>query len=344
MELKLKLGSEKIGVRCIMALITVIAACACAFLGQLGFMAIPLAAAPMATLFILEIGRRRPLSIIVPILAVALDALLNGISSFSCLAAVLVAALAYIALSTGFFSKGDSAVAATVLVSLLVFASAIAYGCIAQQSFTLESSLEFYRQLASDLRAQWMAASQQYLESNSGGEPIDQETLSLIGDMFDGYVQSIYSGVMIFAFILVGFSYKLFVSLVSRYVERKSTVYRWRFALSPIYAIAYASIYVLQMFADGTDRFSLIVYNLVNVFTLIFAYMGFLFADAYFKMRSEGRGGGKLLIVLAIMMFGSVAWVLLSFVGAFASYAMHKSGVGVYDINDNQGGNDEQQK
>lgn len=344
MELKIKLGAEKVGIRCIMAFIAVIAAFACALLGQFGFITIPLAAAPTATLFVLERGHKRPLSIVVPIVSVALDAVFNGISSFSCLSAVLIAALIYLAIGTGFFTKGDSAIAATILVSLLAFAAAIAYGCLVQQSFTLESSLEFYRHLAADMRVQWMAAAQEYLEANSGEAGVDQQTLSLIEDMFDGYVQSVYSGVVILAFALVGCSYKLFGSLVSRYVEKRSSLYRWRFTLSPIYAIVYLVTYALQMFADGTDRFSLIVYNLTNVFTLIFAYIGFLFADAYFRMRSEGGSGGKLIIILAVMMFGSVAWVILSFVGVFASYAVHKSGAGAYDADNNQGGSDEQQK
>ena len=130
MELRLKASADNIKPRCTMAVMALALGLLSALLGQLGMLLIPLVCAPLAVVLMLERGRRRVLSVALPILLIGIDALFNGIYSFSCLCAVGVSLLIFLSASTGFFTKGDSAVAAVIFVSLIAFFTVILYGCL----------------------------------------------------------------------------------------------------------------------------------------------------------------------------------------------------------------------
>lgn len=339
MELRLKASSDNVKSRVIMAVMALAFGLLSAMLGQLGMLLVPLVCAPFAVVLMLERGKRPVLSVTLPILLVTLDAVFNGVYSFSCLCAVGVAFLIYVSLARGYLSKGDSAVASVLLVSVLAFITVLFYGCLMIGSFDLGAALEYYRDLVDTTREKWVEMLGQY--ALSGADPTAHAiTPEALRAMYDAYVLSLYSAVVIAAFITVGISYKLFVRMMASYVEKKIELYSWRFSLSPIYALSYVLLLLLSLFSNGNDGFSIVVANLSNVIMVMLAYMGFMLTDAYFRMKSNGRRGGKLIVVLSVLLLGSVAMLVISLIGIFASLAIGKAGNVYDDKNNSQGGND----
>lgn len=324
-----------------MAIMTVLFGAAAACIGQLGMLLIPLISAPLAVLFVHERGKRRVLTVATPILIVAIDAVINGFYSFSCLSAVVVAVLIYVSCATGFLSKGDGAVAATIAVSLIGFLTVILFGCILIDKVDFGAAIEYYRQLVIDMRDAWVVVFEQNILAAADPSAAQVFTPEYLRAMYDDYIQALYSMLVILVFILVGLSFKLFAALMSRSLENKTELYSWRFSLSPIYSLVYIVILVLGAFGDGRSAFSVIVSNLSNVFMAMFAYVGFLLTDAYLRMKSEGRRGAILLTVLSLLLLGSVATLVLSLLGVLASFLIGRAGNGMPGgENNGQGGSD----
>ena len=344
MELRLKLGADSIRNKCILAFVVLLCGALAAYTAQLGILLAPFVAAPLSALFLLERGKPKVLSLALPICLLALDAVFNGIYSYSAIAAIVIALSVYLALGLRIFAKADAAMLAVVLVSAIAFLTIILYGCRLNNTLSFAASFDYYRNLVEQMRGEWLSVISNYLaQSAASGNTVTLTNEDILA-LYDNYVLSLYSVVIIAAFTLVGISYKLFTAIFARFVEKKVVIYKWRFALSPIYAIAYLILYVLQLFAAGYSAFAVVTVNLMNVMMVLFAYLGLLFADAYFRMKSDGRSGGKLIVLIAVLFIGSTALVLLSLLGVFASFAANKAEKSTINQNNNDGGSDAGQK
>ena len=332
MELVIKKEAQGLGPRFVTALLALVGGFFCAFFGQPGIIFLPLAAAPLASLFMLEDGKKRFLTGAVCVLLPAMDAAFNGFYSFACLGAIIVAAMIYVSLDTGFLTKGDSAIAALILLSVTVFLTVILYGCLKVESFNFNAAMEYYRGLVREMEGEWIALFASYLEGG-GNAASASVSIDALKEMYYGYVHSAYSIIMMIVLVLIGLSYKLFISIHAKYVERKSVLYGWRFTLSPIYGYAYLAVWFVGLFATGFDTASVVIMNVSNILCFVLAYIGFLFLDAYFRMRSDGRSGAKLIVVLSFILFGATALTVLSFVGVLASVMINKfNGRGFGDV------------
>lgn len=339
MDLRLQASADNMKTKCKMAAMAVAFGLVCALCGQLGIFLIPFVCAPLSVVFVLERGKRGVLSIATPLLLVGIDALFNGIYSFSCLCAVGVSLLIFLSASTGFFTKGDSAVAAVIFVSLIAFLTVILYGCLLIGSLNFGDAIENYRSLVDTQRGEWVAIFEKYALSGADVSSYGL-TPEMLSALYDSYVLSLYSAVVIVAFIIVGLCYKMFVFMLAPLVERRQELYGWRFSLSPIYGVAYIILLVMSLFGDGKDAFSIIVANLSNVLMVMLAYIGCLLTDAYFRMKSDGRRGGKLLIILSVLLFSSTAVIILSLLGVIACFMINRASGGTSGTENNRGGND----
>lgn len=337
MSIKLCKGANAMRHRILMAVLALLFGVCGSYLAQLGLLFMPLVAAPLAVLFVLEREGKRIFTVIVPLLMLVSDALFNGIYSFSCAAAIIVALLIYASLATGFLSKGDSAVASVLAVTLVIYVTVVLYGCHLIGKLNPAASLEYYRGLVVDLEASWVSAFSEYIAMTEQPSISAAITEDVMIDLYYGIVHSAYSIVFVFAFLLVGLTNKLFARLLYRHVESKGRFLSWRFTLSPAYACVFFALYVLQLFADGYDTFAIVVTNLVNVFAFVFAYIGYMIVDAYFRMKSDGRSGGALIVFVALAAFGSTAITVLSLIGAVVSVMMGKNKPGPFE--ENGGGN-----
>ena len=125
-------------------------------------------------------------------------------------------------------------------------------------------------------------------------------------------------------FLAVGLAYKLFSFGFAKHVDMPKRVSEWRFTLTPIYAYFYVAVYILRLFATN-DVWGVAIYNLANVFMYVFAYVGILFANAYLKLKVNGKGLPKLLPALGLIFFSSLAVPVLAFIGVFATVMLDRA-------------------
>ena len=323
MKFQVKESAKSLKAKVILSLFAVFGAVAVAILSQLGFLLIPLLAAPLAVLLITEIDSRRIFSIVVPILVVAIDVACNLIYSFNCLSAVVVAVIIYIAVRYGFLAKSESAIFALVVASILAVISFVMFGCYYVGSFDLARVMEAYNGMLSEFEGVWIDAMKQYVLADETGELAATLTDDVIREMYAIVVNSAFSMLVAAVFLAIGLTYKLFERMLIKRTAYPEALLAWRFSLTPVYAIFYIALSVLSMFADR-EIFGIVIANLTNIFMFIFAYLGYLFASAYLRMRTRFRRG-KLLIIFAILMFSSAAVSILSYVGVFATFMLDKA-------------------
>lgn len=341
MELRLRSGAASVKNKCIFSLLALALGVAAAYLAQLGILLLPLIAAPLAVVFTLERGCKRIFTVAVPLLLIAADVIFNGIYSFACLSAVVAALLIHLALVTSHLEKAESALLAVVIISVLTFLTVALYGCRIVNSFDFAKAMEYYRELVKDMRSEWILTLESYVMQSADPSAAEALTPEVLGQMYDSYIVSLYSSVVITVFAVVGLAYKLFVSIFSRFVTKKIEIYGWRFALSPVYAYTYIIFSLLQLFVSGNDAFSVVVINTANILMAMFAYMGFCLASAYFRMKSEGRSGGKFIMFILVLLLGSTAFLILSLIGVLASIMIGRSGIDESSSkNSDQGGSD----
>jgi hypothetical protein len=323
MKFQLKESAKSLKARLIVSLLAFLGGVAVSIFSQLGFLLMPLLAAPLAVVFIAEIDSGRIFSIVVPILVVALDVAFNLCYSFNCISAVLVAVIIYLAVRYGFLAKSESAILALVLASAIAVVSFFMLGCFHAGSFDFEKVMTLYNEIIAQLETFWTDAMKQYILADETGELATLLTDGVISEMFALAVNSAFSLLVGAVFLAVGLSYKLFERMMIKRTAFPEALAAWRFSLTPVYAVFYIALAVFSMFAEG-DAFGIVILNLNNIFMFIFAYLGYLFASAFLRMRTRIRSA-KMLLILAILMFSSTAVSILSYVGVFATFMLDKA-------------------
>ena len=323
--LKLKESSRSRRTLIFLALFAVAGGALTVFFAYLGLIFMPLLAAPLAVIFLIESGKRPIFTVAVPVIVIALDIVLNGYYSFGATIAVIVAIILSLSIGKGVLPKGEAVMAAVIVASLISGFSILMLGCYLVGEIDFSLALEYYRDLIADGVIQWREAAEQYILSASDPELAEVLTPENIDGMYYSYINGIYSLVVILAFVSVGLTCKLFGRLLSGRLADARPVQAWRFTLTPVYAYFYLAIYTIQMFLTEADAFSIALTNILNVFMIVFAYLGVLFVDAFFRMRSGGRGVNKLLLVIVVLLLSVLAINILSFVGVFATVMLDRA-------------------
>ncbi|MBR7117286.1 MAG: hypothetical protein IKC87_06235 [Clostridia bacterium] len=324
MEFRLKEEAKSVKTRIILAIFAVLGGAAAALLAQLGVLVLPLAAAPLAVIFLVETKRKRVFSIIVPILLLVIDFVLNLYYSFTCFGIIAVAFVIFLTVRTGFLAKTESAMLATVVLAIVSAVSLVMLGCYLFESFDLSVVLEGWHGVLSEMREVWITAIEEQVALDTTGELAAVLTPEVSGAMFDAYANGIYAIVVIVAFIAVGISLKLFAWILKKYAERPKVFDGWRFAPTPVYAYFYMALYLIGSFGMGTDAVSVAISALSTVFMFIFAYVGIVFTNAYLKMRGSDSASTKVILIIIIVLFFSISLSILSFVGVFATVMLDK--------------------
>ena len=145
----------------------------------------------------------------------------------------------------------------------------------------------------------------------------------LISTLFDAYFNSLFSTIAIIAFALVGFTMKLFGIIASRFADDKSCFAEWRFRLSPLYAYLYVIAVVAQIFLR-TGVAAVVLSNLVSLFMVMFAYVGFTSALSFVSARMRHKAVAVVLVILACILFYPISVNILSFLGVFVTPILNR--------------------
>ncbi len=336
MNLEVKSNVKGIAGRVIISAIALLVGAVTALLSQLGIVLLPLLSAILTYLFVVERGEKRIFTFVTPIAVIAIDLLFNGLFSICCITATLVAILVYFTMAKSILSKAECALAATTLVSVAIGAMLIfaAFHEVGKIDFT--AALDYYKAIVAENRALFIESFENYLPADANPELVALFDPELLGALYDSYMSILISFAVILAFALVGFTFKLLVPLLNKSLIDKREFKIWRFELSPIFAYFYLALYLVGIFFSGTDTLSVAILNLTNIFMFIFAYVGFVFALFFLRRRVRSKAGAVVILVLAMLVFYTLAVNLLSFLGVFATVMLSKlraGGEGHDDVN-----------
>ena len=299
----------------ILALLSLVASVASSFL--FGDLLLPLTAATLAVLFVLEGGRRRIFSIAVPLLAIAADLLIHGTLSYLALEATVLAIIIAMFFLQG--SKAECSFWLALAVSLFVLFAMVLVAYQQTGVLELDAFLDYYIGLYKEVEA-WFTELFREVIASSGdaAEGIDPSIASTLLSTMASIIPSM---IMVFGFAVAGVSLKIFCRILRFLSDSESAerISAWRFALpTPLYVAFWvaAALNLLSGLFGTTGMFSIVVLNVYNLLLYVFAYMGIGVVVNLLTSIFKKRSLAILAVVGAFIAFSSLAIELIAYFGA----------------------------
>ena len=296
--------------------------------GALGDIMLPFAAASLAFVFVLSGFERR-----VVIILVALSALLactvigvvfNGAFTLLGLEVVAVAIVIAYAYVRGISKAGSAAIITGIVASCIVLSLCL-YAMISSGEYTLGAVKLFYEEFLNAFKSDFSVR----LNEMAGIYPdAEMQEMILAADvdvLLDSLSSIAVSLLIIVAFFLTGLTYKVFFALLMKYSDTPEEIMKWRFITPSLYGYFYIAIsFISLLVASETDSVSIAVINLYNVFTFVYAYVGFNFALTMLSSR-RSSGFAWMIMIVGIVMFSSISVQFLSVLGVLFTLYYNKT-------------------
>ena len=310
-ELKNSLSKKKTLI--IISLICLLSGVLCIVFGQL---LLPLTIATLACIFVFENETKRyfgyTLSFLLIAINVAALTLKLSVSFFSVQVIIIAALIALSFLKQS--SKAETAFLATVISSILIVASAVFLAMTETGVYTIDSVIEFYKELFESLREVFsVTAFRIYGDAFvAAGVKVSVEDFGLI---FDSVLGTLISFIVIFAFGVVGLSFKIFSLIAVRIAKNTVPLYKWRFMTTNVFAYFYVVLVFLSIFVPATDSvFALSINNMYNILMAIYAYVGFNVAVSILSAKMKPVFA-ILVVIASLLALFSFALSVLSLLG-----------------------------
>lgn len=286
----------------------------------IGELMLPLAVATMAIVFVLENGKRRIFSIVIPAVAIAADVIIHGTFSYLALEATILAVI--IAM---FFLRGSKAecsfwLTLTVFIFSLFSMALLAYS--ETNTFDLDAFIDYYIGLYETAEALMLAAFEEAMATaGTGIDGISGIDSSLIPTLLSRIASLIPSIIIVCGFVIGGVSLKIFSAILRLICDEESRVRisAWRFVLPKAMYVAFwvaAALNLIAGLLGDSGMFSIVVSNVYNVLLYVFVYVGLgvvvSFLTALFKKRSRAIFA----MVAAFILLGALAIELIAYFGA----------------------------
>ncbi len=285
-----------------------------------GEVLMPFAAAFYAVLLYLELSAEKQIpvcSIICGLLSILFNIFLFSPISIFGIAAVIFGIIIYIMYKFG-MSKCDTSILITLLNSFFIFISFIFIAFELTDIYTLKAAFNYYAELYEFLKSEFVFRFMQMYSAVSEEAIGILITEEMIAGVFDAFIKTLPSVIMIIAFIFTGISLKVYTAVLRRYHDSSDRIYTWNFSMPTLYAYFYILIYILSLFVKPEGAFGLTLINLSGLMLFMFAYTGVKFANRFLR----DKGHPKLAVVLpvfGIFVFGSLAIDILSVVGVICT-------------------------
>ena len=285
-----------------------------------GDIALPLCIATLAALFLFDSSKLKIFSILASVLVLAINALSIifglGFSFFgpSAVIIALVICISYFAKH----NKSDGALLSTLICGCFLILGYALLAMLAKDTYTVEAVIEFYSHMAEMTKSMFVDIFSKVY--NTYETIIEPEMLAEIIDM---QFYMVLSYVFILAFLFVGVGYKFFSLIVRICSANREDIGLWRFEVSNLFAYSYVVLSFAIIFINSFDNFYFVaVYNLYNIFMVLFAYIGFK-ALVYLLNKKFNKAISILMIIGALVTFTSLASQLLALVGVI--YTIRKN-------------------
>ena len=283
----------------------------------LGEIIIPVAAAALAAVFLLERGRARVFSIVTPVLMIAADVLCRGVLSYLAIEITLLAIILAIFFLRG--AKCECAFWLTLTAALFVVVSMVLASYVATKQLSVDAFLDYYIGI-------YDVALEGFTEifketSILFGIPSDKADPAMASAILESIASLLPSVAIIFCFAIAGLSLKLLSSMLSLVVSEESRKFisAWRFALPAIiyysFWVALAVDFLLGIFG-ASGIFAVAVSNVYTVLLYVFAYVGLGVVVTMLSALFKSRPLAILATIGTFVVFGALAVELVAYFGA----------------------------
>ena len=292
----------------ILAVVSIILGALCCVLGDI---ILPFLVGVLAALYLFDDSEKRTASFGVSIVVVLLNfsaVYFLYLTSFFGPASIILARM----LSRGFKnqkSKADTAYLMTIVVAGFTVISAIFLAMLLMDIYTFDAAVAFYTELVNVIKPTLYNETIALL-SQIGTQLSEEYVVAAINHQFN----MIIAYVLIYSFLVVGISAKLFGAIVSRCMEDKESIRKWRFVTSNVYAYFYVILALAAVFVGTTDVLSVSVLNLYCLFMHVFAYVGFNYAVALFGRKMK-KVASFIIVSIALLISGTIGLQILAFLG-----------------------------
>ena len=251
----------------------------------LGELVTPFIIGVLSVIYLFDAKSKHAFSTIVSLILIGLNAtaiLLKISVSMFAPTAIILSFILVISFIKG-QSKSDCSYVMTLIASAFSLIGYILFAMIEVGNFSLDAAVDFYSSLADALRTVFVEGMMEVY--TAAGFEITEEIVTVL---FNQQLNMIISYLIIGGFVIVGVGMKLFGWIVGYLSENNTHIKEWRFMPTKIYAYAYVILVVLSLFATASDSvFSISVSNLYNIFSIIFAYVGFGVVLGMLKKRMK---------------------------------------------------------
>lgn len=286
-----------------------------------GYIFLPFAAGMYASLLIHESSSGRLFSFILPITVITSDFFVNGILSTRGVAFILVGALLY-AIYKSNKSKAESAFWLSLIIFLLFIFELALIAIKETGTLSFSSIISFWKDLYHSLKQTFISHLTSISQKNEFGIIVYSYNSAEAEIFFIESLKTIFPFSIIFAFLLSGFTLKIFSNQIEK-LKKDIRTEEWTFLPSSFVAYFYLIISLLSIVAD-TGILAETIFWIELIFSVVFAYMGFKFFKTLF---SSGRGSSFIIIiiVLAVALLGQFAYKLLTYIGVYFTTAANRA-------------------
>lgn len=287
---------------------------------------VPVSAALVAMVILLEEKKNKPISLVLISLVCIANVLSVGLLGgfmFSGFETVILAVIIFLCFKKN-VSKSETAFTLSAVAVLFIIFNAVFFAMCSKGVFDLGAVKIFYSELYSLIKEEIVS----YLGAiNSSLSETSSELLLSpddVGALLDSLVSMLISFIAIAGFAVAGFALKFFTAIAYRLTLDKD-ILKWRFRTDSMFAYIYFALLLLQIFTMGSsDLFAIMVMNLAYIFGAVYAYIGFNFALSLLSLR-RGPVFSFIILIIGFAMFSSVMIDILSVVGAFVTVTGNKA-------------------
>ncbi len=216
-------------------------------------------------------------------------------------------------------TKADTVLAITALFSLYLFiALFLAVGAITKE-YTLASFASYYEEFIETQRIKFVDALSNLHVVDETGQNVYLFTEEIAGEMFLSVARLTIAFFVIVAFMLCGFTCKIFSRVIAHAERDEKPIRNWRFLPPSVTVYFYLISYIVFFFVtENESLFSVALQNLLYIFMVIFAYMGL--RHLLFIISTLPRKNFLFLMIVFLLVVLNVSVVqILSFFGAYAT-------------------------
>ncbi len=306
---------------------TVMLAIICALLGSSilllsDLMIIPFAASYAALLWF--DSKNKLLSALLPIPLLALS-FFGGIGSIFSVAVGFCMGLILFFMYRAKISKSDTALALTAFFVFFLLFSLFIQICLITKSYSIASAVEYYNAFMEAQKASFVEAFSSLAVTDQNGVSNYLFTKENAELMFLSIAKLTIAFFVIVAFLMCGFTLKIFSRLIIGAQEDETYIRSWRFALPNLYAYFYAIIFILSfILGNGEGIAAVAIQNLTYIFMVMFGYIG-LRHLTLMSTQMRRKGFFFIAVIFAIMLFNVTALQILSFLGAYVTILSNRT-------------------